>query len=96
MQEHVHARQRSDDGEQQEGAAKARQLDGEAGELQFEVLPKGSDDLRPQLFKAADDNGLTLIGLAREGQNLEQTFRELTTSDDGSGKGGKAAAAKAS
>jgi hypothetical protein len=42
------------------------------------------------LFKAAVDNGLTLVGLSREGQGLEQIFRELTTSDDGSG--GKQAA----
>jgi hypothetical protein len=46
------------------------------------VIPSGNDDLRPLLFKTAVDNGLTLIGLAREGQNLEQIFRELTTSQE--------------
>jgi ABC-2 type transport system ATP-binding protein len=49
------------------------------GELSFEVIPRGDDDLRPLLFKAAVDKGFTLIGLKREGQNLEQVFRELTT-----------------
>ena len=48
---------------------------------------RGNDDLRPLLFKAAVDKGYTLVGLSREGQNLEQIFRELTTTDDdGAGK----------
>jgi ABC-2 type transport system ATP-binding protein len=67
------------------GVERVRKLDSDAGELRFEALPKGNDDLRPLLFKAAVDNGLTLVGLAREGQGLEQIFRELTTSEDGSG-----------
>jgi hypothetical protein len=71
------------------GVERVRRLDGEAGEVHFEVLPNAGDDLRPLLFKAAVDAGFTLIGLAREGQNLEQIFRELTTS------GGDAPADKA-
>jgi ABC-2 type transport system ATP-binding protein len=67
------------------GIERVRRIDGDAGELRFEVLPKDSQDLRPLLFKTAVDQGLTLVGLWREGQNLEQIFRELTTSDDGSG-----------
>jgi gliding motility-associated transport system ATP-binding protein len=61
------------------GAERVRRLPGEEGELTFEVFPKGSDDLRPALFKLAVDKGYTLVGLRREGQNLEQVFRELTT-----------------
>ena len=60
-----------------------RKIESDPGELRFEVLPRGAEDLRPQLFKAAVDQGLTLIGLAREGQNLEQVFRELTTTESG-------------
>jgi len=71
---------------------RVRKLEADAGELRFEALPKGSEDLRPVLFKAAVDNGLTLVGLSREGQGLEQIFRELTTSDDGAGEKPKAAA----
>jgi ABC-2 type transport system ATP-binding protein len=63
------------------GVDRVRRLDAEAGEVHFEVLPKGADDLRPLLFKTAVDAGFTLVGLSREGQNLEQIFRELTTSD---------------
>jgi len=70
------------------GVERIRRLpEAEAGEVRFELLPKDSgQDLRPLLFKAAVDQGLTLVGLWREGQNLEQIFRELTTSDDGAGK----------
>jgi ABC-2 type transport system ATP-binding protein len=66
------------------GVESVRKLEPEPGELSFEVLPKGSEDLRPLLFKAAVDQGFTLVGLAREGQNLEQVFRELTTTESGS------------
>ena len=65
------------------GVDRVRRLESEGGEQRFEVLPKGTDDLRPALFRAAVDSGLTLVGLAREGQNLEQVFRELTTTDGG-------------
>jgi len=67
------------------GVDRVRRLESDAGEQRFEVLPKGSEDLRPQLFRAAVDGGLTLVGLAREGQGLEQVFRELTTADGGAG-----------
>jgi ABC-2 type transport system ATP-binding protein len=71
------------------GVERVRRLDSEPGELRFEALPKANDDLRPLLFKAAVDNGLTMVGLSREGQGLEQIFRELTTSDDGAGAAAK-------
>lgn len=61
------------------GTERVRRLPSEEGELSFEVFPKGSEDLRPILFKLAVDKGYTLVGLRREGQNLEQVFRELTT-----------------
>ena len=50
-------------------------------EQTFECLPQGLTDLRAALFRAAVDNGYTLLGLNREGQNLEQVFRELTTNE---------------
>jgi len=59
---------------------RVRGLDGEdEGELGFEILPKGDEDLRADVFKACVDGGFTLLGLRHEGQNLEQVFRELTT-----------------
>ena len=75
------------------GVDRVRKLDAEAGEQSFEVLPRGTEDLRPVIFRAAVDQGLTLVGLAREGQNLEQVFRELTTTTEG---GAVAEPAKAS
>jgi len=53
------------------------------GELPFELLPKGDDDLRPLIFKAAVDTGATLVELRREGQNLESVFRQLTSAAEG-------------
>jgi ABC-2 type transport system ATP-binding protein len=60
---------------------RVRRIESEPGETRYEVLPKGDGDLRPTLFKAAVDNRFTLVGLWREGQNLEQIFRELTTTN---------------
>jgi len=75
------------------GVERARLIEDEAGELSFEVLPRGNDDLRPVLFKAAVDRGYTLLGLLREGQNLEQVFRELTTGPSAANSGSTKAAA---
>ncbi|MET0340015.1 MAG: ATP-binding cassette domain-containing protein [Polyangiales bacterium] len=48
------------------------------GERSFEITPKGDDDLRPAIFRGVVQSGHTLIGLSREGQNLEEIFRQLT------------------
>ena len=48
------------------------------GERTFEVIPKADDDLRAGIFRAAVDGNLTLLALSREGQNLEEIFRQLT------------------
>ena len=61
------------------GVESARLIEEEAGELTYDVVPRGNEDLRPALFKHAVDKGYTMIGLKREGQNLEEVFRELTT-----------------
>jgi ABC-2 type transport system ATP-binding protein len=54
-------------------------------ELQFEVLPSGSQDLRADIFRAAVAKDRVLVGLRREGQDLEQVFRQLTTGGNGAG-----------
>jgi ABC-2 type transport system ATP-binding protein len=62
------------------GVERARRIEeGLDHEVSFEVIPRSDEDLRPLLFKAAVDKGYVLVGLRREGQNLEQVFRELTT-----------------
>jgi len=60
------------------GVASVRALEPSEGELSFEVLPQGDQDLRAGLFRVAVDHGHTLLGLSREGQNLEDVFRDLT------------------
>ncbi len=61
-----------------EGADTVRKIESQSGERSFEVVPKGDVDLRPAIFRAAVDGGHTLIGLTREGNNLEEIFRQLT------------------
>ena len=61
------------------GVERARLIEEDGNELSYEVVPRGDEDLRPALFKTAVDKGYTMVELRREGQNLEQVFRELTT-----------------
>jgi ABC-2 type transport system ATP-binding protein len=60
------------------GVDVVRTVDAPRGESSFEIIPKSDDDLRAQIFRAAVDGNLTLLGLRREGQNLEEIFRQLT------------------
>lgn len=50
-----------------------------AGELVIEVVPKGNNDLRADIFQAAVSANLVLLGLEQRGENLEDVFRQLTT-----------------
>jgi ABC-2 type transport system ATP-binding protein len=51
-----------------------------AGEVIVEVVPKGQEDLRADIFQAAVSADLVLLGLEQHGENLEDIFRQLTTS----------------
>jgi ABC-2 type transport system ATP-binding protein len=62
------------------GVDVVRTLEAPRGELSFEVIPKSDGDLRKDIFQAAVAGGHTLVGLGREGQNLEEIFRQLTVS----------------
>ena len=55
-----------------------RSLESLRGERSFEIIPKADEDLRPAIFRAVVAGGHTLLGLSREGQNLEEIFRQLT------------------
>jgi len=50
-----------------------------AGEVIVEVVPKGNQDLRADIFQAAVSANLVLLGLEQRGENLEDIFRQLTT-----------------
>jgi len=54
-----------------------------AGELAVEIVPKGSQDLRADIFEAAVSAKLVLLGLEQRGENLEDIFRLLTTGNTG-------------
>ncbi|MFW2388277.1 MAG: ATP-binding cassette domain-containing protein [Polyangiales bacterium] len=53
------------------------------GELLVEIIPKGSQDLRAEVFRAAVAADLVLLGLEQRGENLEDIFRQLTTGNGG-------------
>ena len=48
-------------------------------ELVVEVVPKGTQDLRADIFHAAVAANLVMVGLEQRGENLEDIFRQLTT-----------------
>ncbi len=50
-----------------------------ASEVIVEVVPKGNQDLRADIFRAAVGADLVLLGLEQRGENLEDIFRQLTT-----------------
>ena len=52
-------------------------------ELVIEVVPKGNQDLRADIFQAAVAADLVLLGLEQRGENLEDVFRQLTTGGTG-------------
>jgi ABC-2 type transport system ATP-binding protein len=60
------------------GVDVVRHIESQRGERSFEVIPKGDEDLRSQIFRAAVDGNLTLVALGRDSQNLEEIFRQLT------------------
>ena len=67
-----------------EGVGSVRQAEVQPpGELRLEILPKGSEDLRASIFRAAVESELTLLGLEQKGENLEDVFRQLTLQEGG-------------
>jgi hypothetical protein len=61
------------------GVESVRELSSKDGELRLELVTTTEDDLRAEIFRAAVEGGLVLIGLSAKAQNLEQVFRDLTT-----------------
>jgi ABC-2 type transport system ATP-binding protein len=53
------------------------------GEVIVEVVPKGNQDLRADIFQAAVSANLVLLGLEQRGEDLEDIFRQLTTGNAG-------------
>jgi ABC-2 type transport system ATP-binding protein len=57
------------------GVDHVKQLEG----YKFSIRPRDGVDLRPELFRFAADQSLSLIGLKQGENSLENVFRELTT-----------------
>ena len=51
----------------------------DAGNHTYRVLGEPGADLRPELFRFAADNKLSLVGLKHEENSLENIFRDLTS-----------------
>jgi len=51
----------------------------DADELLFHLTPKSGEDLRKEIFRAAVDSGMVLLGLTRKKEGLDKVFRDLTT-----------------
>jgi ABC-2 type transport system ATP-binding protein len=51
----------------------------DAAEIEVEIMPKGREDLREDIFRTAVAKGFVLLGLERQGDGLEAVFRDLTT-----------------
>lgn len=66
------------------------------GESVYWVAPKGSEDLRAPIFQAAVKGELTLLGLERRSEGLDQVFRDLTTGTAEPAKKAKKSSKKAS
>lgn len=60
------------------GVESVRELSRKGDEIKVELVSNTDDDLRAEIFRAAVESGLILIGLEAKEQNLEQVFRELT------------------
>jgi len=61
------------------GVDSVRVRAGEDDELVLDVVPEGDLDLRAEVFRTAASNDLVLLGLERQSENLEDIFRQLTT-----------------
>jgi ABC-2 type transport system ATP-binding protein len=60
------------------GVEQSHMMDG----FKFRVVAKDGADLRPEIFRFAADNNLSLIGLKQEESSLENIFRELTSPNE--------------
>lgn len=66
--------------------ASVTELPGDDGTYRFEMISSGSGDLRARIFHLAVEKRWTLMEMRREGQNLEEIFRGLTTDSPGGGR----------
>ena len=66
-------------GRKVKGVDSVRQLSKGDGEIKLEIASGTDDDLRAEIFRAAVETGLILVGFESKTQNLEQVFQNLTT-----------------
>jgi len=68
------------------GVARCEAHAGGNGATEFLIDGRAAEDLRRPLYRAAVDNGWTLLELYRKAASLEDVFRKLTTDEPGAVK----------
>ena len=63
------------------GVDSIRELSKKDGEVKVEISASKEGDLRPDIFRAAVEAGMVVVGFETKTQNLDQVFRDLTTAD---------------
>ncbi|MBX3268766.1 MAG: ATP-binding cassette domain-containing protein [Sandaracinaceae bacterium] len=64
------------------GVDAVRELSNKDGEIKVEITATAKvSDLRPEIFQAAVEAGMVVVGLETKTQNLDQVFRDLTTGE---------------
>jgi ABC-2 type transport system ATP-binding protein len=48
----------------------------------YEIIAKDKRDVRPEIFKVASENNLTLLGMRQEEGSIEKIFQQLTNKTD--------------
>ena len=64
------------------GVEMVRELSKKDDEIKVEVTTSDSKDRRANLYRAAVDDGLVLLGFETKRQNLDEVFRDLTTGQE--------------
>lgn len=64
------------------GVAEARLVTGESRLTSLEIRAAGNQELRPELFKLAVSENITIYELTRERTSVEQLFQSLTQEDE--------------
>lgn len=64
------------------GVESVRELSDKDGEIKVEIAATTKGDLRPEIFRAAVEAGMVVVGFETKTQNLDQVFRDLTNASE--------------
>ncbi|MCA9606104.1 MAG: AAA family ATPase, partial [Myxococcales bacterium] len=70
-----------------DGVDTVRELSRKDGEVRVEIAAHKKGDLRAEIFRAAVEAGMVVVGFETKTQNLDQVFRDLTTREAPASRG---------